>query len=163
MRHGDTVPWSTSLSYFLPSEYVHVINVIKIKTQKQELSRSSTLGNWLWDEETSLIRVTENTVIGSKTAAELAKKGKNLLSASRGMIVNEPTYLTNQKFPKIKEMASTYYPLFFFCLRPSPYYQHKHQSNKLVRISRQILFLCLKLPTSLYIHVTVHRNRFLFK
>ena len=75
------------LSYFLPSKYVHVINVIKIMTKKEELSGSSTMGNPLWDEETSLIRVTEYTVIGSKIAAELAKKGKNLLSASRGMIL----------------------------------------------------------------------------
>jgi len=87
MQHGDTVPWSTSSSYFLPSKYVQVINVIKIMTQKQKLSGSSTMGNPLWDEETSLIRVTEYTVIGLKTAAELAKKGKNLLSASRGMIL----------------------------------------------------------------------------
>jgi len=74
--------------------------------------------------------VTENTVNGSKIAAELAKKGKNLLSASRGMIANDPPYLANQKFPKIKEMDSTYYTLLFFWLRPSPYYQYTHQSNK---------------------------------
>jgi hypothetical protein len=77
--------------------------------------------------------VTENTVIGSKFVAKLAKKGKNLLSASRGMIVNDPTYLANQKFPEIKEMASTYYPLVFFWLRPAPCYQYAHQSNKYIQ------------------------------
>jgi hypothetical protein len=125
MRHGDTVPWSISLSYFLPSKYVHVISGIKIMTQKQELFGSSTL----WVEETSLIRVTENTVDGSQIAAELAKKDNNLLFASRRMIVNDSPYLANQKFPKIKEVDSTYYTLVFFLLRPSRYCQYSTKSS----------------------------------
>ena len=59
------------------------------------------------DEETSLIRVNEDKPTGSKIVAELVKMGKNLPSTSRGMIVNDPNYQENQKFPKIKKLAST--------------------------------------------------------
>jgi hypothetical protein len=96
--------------------------------------------------------VTGDTVIESKIAAELAKKGKNLLSASLGMIVNDPTYLASQKLPKKMELASTYYPLVFLWLRPLPYYRHTQQLKN--------VYSCISLNFNIYVNSNKLRTHF---
>ena len=141
------------MSYFVPSKYVQVINVIKITKQKKSYLVQAHWGIHCETKRLASLRRLKIRWLDRKSLHNSPRSARIYSPPHVGWSLNDPTYLANQKFPKIKEMASIYYPLFFFWLCPSPYYQYKHQSNIYIYI---YIYVCIYIYIYIYIYIWLH-------